>query len=186
MSQHSSDNQSIPTVILVSDANNVPKKKRVPKRLPIFDVEIPWLKIAIVGSGAWVFALLILGLYSLAQGDRPGVGDVELLAKVPANVERPRPAPAAVEIKEEGVPAAKERAMENPLPAKKGVAAPKEDQEDLGLLPGRNEPFVECARIGTDVRFHKNPADAFLTARKEKKLVFVMHLSGNLEDRDFT
>jgi hypothetical protein len=32
----------------------------------------------------------------------------------------------------------------------------------------------------------KEPTEAFARARAERKLVFVMHLSGNLEDKDFT
>jgi hypothetical protein len=32
----------------------------------------------------------------------------------------------------------------------------------------------------------KSPPDAFVKARAEKKLVFFVHLSGNLEDPGFT
>ena len=46
--------------------------------------------------------------------------------------------------------------------------------------------YANCAQIGTNILFMKNPPDAFKKAREEKKLVFVVHLSGNLEDKDFT
>ena len=48
------------------------------------------------------------------------------------------------------------------------------------------EDLVTCARIGTQVKFMKDPPDAFRRARAEKKMVFMVHLSGNLEDPEFT
>lgn len=60
------------------------------------------------------------------------------------------------------------------------AAAPQE------LKPLQKDDFVDCAQIGTEVRFLKDPAAAFQRAAAEKKMVFMMHLSGNLEDKDFT
>lgn len=45
---------------------------------------------------------------------------------------------------------------------------------------------VSCTQIGTNVLFMKDPPEAFQRAKSEKKLVFVLHLSGNFEDKGFT
>ena len=47
-------------------------------------------------------------------------------------------------------------------------------------------PFANCKQIGTNVLFLKDPLEAFKRAKAEKKMVFIMHLSGNLEDTGFT
>jgi hypothetical protein len=39
---------------------------------------------------------------------------------------------------------------------------------------------------GTAVRFVATPAEAASKARKDKKLTFLLHISGNFEDADFT
>ena len=46
--------------------------------------------------------------------------------------------------------------------------------------------FANCSNIGTDILFYKDPTEAFRVAKKENKLVFMVHLSGNLEDPGFT
>ena len=69
------------------------------------------------------------------------------------------------------------RDLEDPIFERQPQAA--RDELDLNV-------FADCAQIGTDVRFLKNPPEAFLRARAEKKLVFVVHLAGNFEDKDFT
>jgi hypothetical protein len=48
---------------------------------------------------------------------------------------------------------------------------------------------IACAnpeQIGTGIHFVKSPPEAFKKARAENKLVYVMHLSGNFEDKGFT
>jgi hypothetical protein len=40
--------------------------------------------------------------------------------------------------------------------------------------------------FGTNVKFLKTPSDAARQALKEEKLVFVLHVSGDFEDPDFT
>lgn len=43
-----------------------------------------------------------------------------------------------------------------------------------------------CGQYGTSVSFVKTPSEAARQALKEEKLVFVLHVSGNFEDPDFT
>jgi len=40
--------------------------------------------------------------------------------------------------------------------------------------------------FGTSIRWEGNPADAATKAKKEEKLVFVLHVSGYFEDPKFT
>jgi hypothetical protein len=76
--------------------------------------------------------------------------------------------------------------QEAPAPVK-AAAAP------APVLPGaaRNKDidlnlFANCQQIGTDVLFVKDPPKAFLKAKDEKRMVCMVHLSGNLEDPGFT
>jgi len=43
-----------------------------------------------------------------------------------------------------------------------------------------------CGDYGTTVHFFKSPSDAATQAKKDKKLVMVLHVSGNFENPDFT
>jgi hypothetical protein len=46
--------------------------------------------------------------------------------------------------------------------------------------------LASCAQVGTGVNLMKDPTEAFKKARAENKLVFMINLSGNLEDQEFT
>jgi hypothetical protein len=65
-----------------------------------------------------------------------------------------------------------------PAPEPKSVKAP----------PAADAPPAQPAgeMYGTQVLFLNNPAVAEETAQREKKLLFVMHISGNFEDSCFT
>ena len=43
-----------------------------------------------------------------------------------------------------------------------------------------------CSDYGTSVQFFKTPSDAATQAKKDQKLVMVLHVSGNFENPDFT
>ena len=45
---------------------------------------------------------------------------------------------------------------------------------------------VGCGSHGTSVEFVDTPREAAKIAKKEQKLVFVLHVSGNFEDPRFT
>ena len=158
----SNSSDPIPTAVLVGKE----KPRRPRKVLPGPDV--PWLKIAIGGAVAWALVTVFVGLYFLAQGDRQQIDDVGV----------PPPPPV------------RQVADRNPPPAKPAPAAPMEMpnlNEPVERLPAlNNADFADCKQIGTTVRFMKDPTTAFARAKAETKLVFVMHLSGNLEDKEFT
>jgi hypothetical protein len=43
-----------------------------------------------------------------------------------------------------------------------------------------------CGKHGTEVAFVDTPSEAAAQAKKDQKLVFVLHLSGHFEDPKFT
>jgi hypothetical protein len=45
---------------------------------------------------------------------------------------------------------------------------------------------ASCGNHGTSVEFLATPSEAAQRARKEQKLVFVLHVSGHFEDPRFT
>ena len=73
----------------------------------------------------------------------------------------------------------------------------------LGLLPGAEPPREPkpapsisspvldpmekaCGSYGTKIDFLETPSEAAKLAKKEQKLVFVLHVSGHFEDPRFT
>ena len=58
----------------------------------------------------------------------------------------------------------------------KAPAKPAEKTEDCGCTKSH----------GTSVQFFDTPSEAATQAKKEQKLVFVLHISGNFENPDFT
>ncbi len=57
------------------------------------------------------------------------------------------------------------------------------------LAPARaadKSPASTCGEYGTSVHFEKTPSDAARRAVKEEKLVFVLHVSGDFENPEFT
>jgi hypothetical protein len=64
----------------------------------------------------------------------------------------------------------------------------------LALLAGtvqagktaKPKPAESCGDYGTSVDFFKTPSDAATQAKKDQKLVMVLHVSGNFENPDFT
>ena len=100
-------------------------------------------------------------------------GQPEEVADAEPKVEEPPPRPAeeprrAVQAPEEPVVLQKEER-----------AAPKEPESVFG---GR--PVGEL--LGTAVEFLDNPQEASKMAARESKLLFVLHVSGNFEDPQFT
>lgn len=58
-----------------------------------------------------------------------------------------------------------------------------------GLLPAADKKEAEessCGNHGTAIQFLDTPREAAAQAKKEEKLVLVLHVSGNFEDPEFT
>jgi hypothetical protein len=151
--------------------------------LPSRDREVPWLIIAAIsGVGAWLFILATLAAFSVhAERPRPEPAAVVALPVViapaaavalPEDIDEDRPAAAVVAL---------ERRPARGLP-EPGPLAPLPKEDLAAAAPAR----PGCDRLGTGIDFVRNPPDAFRQARQEGKLVFMVHLSGNFEDTEFT
>jgi hypothetical protein len=166
---------------------------------------------AVVGSIAWVFLIAVVGVCSVVQVR----SDVAVEQK-PVILSMPIAAPAIVEMPmelpdnirgDDLVEAAHVPGIEVPVILLKPNRQPPMNELPPMAIEIKPEPpaaptpvtppkrkrpaldttiFASCDQIGTDIHFMREPLDAFQRAREEKKLVYVMHLSGNLEDKDFT
>ena len=54
------------------------------------------------------------------------------------------------------------------------------------LLANKPDPASSCGNHGTQVQFLDTPSEAAQQAKKEQKLVFVLHVSGYFEDPKLT
>ncbi len=78
------------------------------------------------------------------------------------------------------------RSEEAPLPPPPLPPPPKQEQAEEPVPAAQAAPSPAGETYGTQVLFLNNPAAAAETARREKKLLFVMHISGNFEESCFT
>ena len=60
------------------------------------------------------------------------------------------------------------------------------DLVDKKVRPGLPATEQSCARHGTAVEFVPTPTDAATQAKREQKLVLVLHVSGHFETPEFT
>jgi hypothetical protein len=169
MSNHASQPEPVPCVILVSDLDKCHKRDKPAPRKTSAASELPWLWIGVGVGGGWLALVLVIAWVTYMQN----------AVQPPA----PRNLPAIVD----AIPAPPVAPV-----AKKPVlpVAEPEGFPDLEVKPDKKpvdlNVYADCQQIGTDVLFMKNPPDAFKQARADKKMVFIVHLSGNLEDKDFT
>jgi hypothetical protein len=174
---HDVDPTPIPDAILVTPQGSKTAPRRRNSLTPVL---AGWMPTIIGGTIAFLGLLVLVAFYLVMRGDRQRL-DEELLGAPPAEpVERRVAGNKKAEVREVA-----EGNGGGEVAVAKPIEPGNEPLDDLPR-PGRLDEFVECARIKTDVRFMKEPADAFKRAREEKKLVFMMHLSGNLEDVEFT
>ncbi len=103
------------------------------------------------------------------SSDPAGVAEPPGAAIVPAPVvavNLPAPAPAA--------------------PARVPETPAEEDAPPPPTAPAQPEPRPAGQTYGTRVTFLASPEEAMRVARREHKLVFVLHVSGNFEESCFT
>ncbi|HLJ93070.1 MAG TPA: hypothetical protein VKU02_07745 [Gemmataceae bacterium] len=54
------------------------------------------------------------------------------------------------------------------------------------IADGKHVSGGTCGKFGTTVEFVSTPSEAARQAKREQKLVFVLHVSGHFEDPRFT
>jgi hypothetical protein len=200
----------IPTGILVSDVA-LPRKQERPIPAPVVRPRIalparrsPWLWVVTAGSMAWALVVMTIAIRAGGKESEPPrtpEPPAQLLAAAPpapipvpkvleteydfGEIDYPLPLEPALPFRPPVGPAEEMPPLNivpvEPTPKPAAVPQPKRPRKDIDL-----KVFANCASIGTDVLFVKDPPEAFRRAKAEKKLVYMMHLSGNLEDKDFT
>ena len=205
MSKPNATAAPIPVGILVLPRAKVapPAPKRAPSLVPPLRGN-PWLWIVSAGSVIYAALILALGLF-ISRPEPLPVGELAMpvatievaaaptpIAPLPAAAEEPEPTPMEPPVLLpkpmftlllETSPLLPTEDIVVPDPVKPIVppAKPKPAWKEADL-----NVYASCEQIGTNVLFVKNPVEAFKKAKDEKKLVFMVHLSGNLEDKEFT
>jgi hypothetical protein len=152
---------------------------------------ISWRAVAAASAAAW---LLVAGLAVAVITPRPN--PVAALSVLPTD-DMPE-ATTAVQETTSNEPIAKsmEPAADlQPLSFKKAPASPAlpVEEESVAREPGLpatemgpGEEVTHLRTYGTQVAFVDTPSEAARRALKERKLLFVLHLSGNFDDKKFT
>jgi hypothetical protein len=151
---------------------------------------IDWRVVAAAGLPVWA-AVIGFVVWDKARPATPTVAALPTPA-VTVPVALPTPAPA-----EDQTEPPDSRVIVVPYPVPQPVKAVRpardvpfwlrdESGEPPALEPETADPDAGCQTHGTAVKFVKSPTEAMSRARREDKLVCVLHLSGNLEDDGFT
>ena len=150
---------------------------------------VHWRIVFLAAGTAWLLVAGLVGtLYAIHHPVFPGKSapsfDPVRLSALKEVLTAPQPA----EVKKDGGghDSAKEES-----PAAKPAAKPAEAPVvQKPILPASELPLEDDVpnweKYGTQVAFVGNPVDAARQATKERKLLFVLHLSGNFEDKQFT
>jgi hypothetical protein len=141
-------------------------------------------------DGAWDVPLLaMMAAREAIPSASAAPQSVEVLSQLdPANPEL-GPLPREVVRQADGppiMPALFTAAVVLDLAASRSALAARPDEALPRKDAGRCQANGGCGGVGTRVAFEPTAPDAFAKARNENKLVFVIHLAGNLEDPGFT
>ncbi len=152
---------------------------------------VDWRVVAAAGLPVWA---VVIGFVAWDRTHPPGPPPAPSRVAVSAPVE---PAPVVTPLDEttEAPPGPRVIVVPYPVPQPAKAARPARDVpfwlrdesgEVASLEATEPEPESACQTFGTAVKFVKSPTEAMKLARREDKLVCVLHLSGNLEDAGFT
>jgi hypothetical protein len=125
---------------------------------------------------AIVLPMFVLGWIAVASSGTPETPEPMLAVGLPGGVVIP----------DQLIPG-KDEAVAAPVidqVAAVDVKLPKVDAADRKAPARKAEPV--CETFGTEVEFARNTSEAARMAREERKLTFVLHVSGNFEDAQFT
>jgi hypothetical protein len=137
---------------------------------------------AVLAAGAFA-ALLVGGVIAGLASQRASARAMPVAAAAP----EVRSAPEATVAALPALPLAAPVAVAPATPAPPRPRAEAAETEALARrAEARSVRPASGERYGTAVTFLCDPADAAAEARRQGKLLFVLHLSGNFEDSQFT
>jgi hypothetical protein len=146
---------------------------------------VDWRLVAAVGLPVWAF-VFGLAVARKAAPAAPPSGEPSLVATaapLPAPEPETIPPPRAIVVRH-----AEPEVVTVP------VVVPVITESPIAALPPAAElpatelmlPADRCRTFDTKVRFHPGPVEAAAEAAKARKMLFVLHVSGNFEDPGFT
>jgi hypothetical protein len=147
--------------------------QRPPKR---YNAPLPWVPIALIGLGLAACLVAVVVASGLGGDNRSSWDEVQVKHEpLQVNIPEVQPEEADRRLAVVNLPNLQAGPQEeNALPLK--VDGP----DQPACKPGDRETF------GTAVEFVRNPQEAARLAAAERKLTFVLHVSGNFEDAGFT
>jgi hypothetical protein len=159
---------------------------------------VAWQQVAVTAAACWsaLVALIPLACLVIPVHQTRSQPAESVLLVPPVRYERPEPvAPVAVPVLQ---PVAASVPVEEPapIPAAPAQVAAAQPADPVPVAAAAPEKCVACepggpgapahATYGTAIKFNGNPLQAADEAAKEKRLLFVLHISGNFEDDRFT
>jgi hypothetical protein len=151
---------------------------------------VDWRIVLAVAVPAWLLVGAVVTM-TLSKRDKTTVSDKTESFPVSKPVQPPEIIPAPRAVVE--VAAAPRQVQIDPAfitalsDSLKKFLTSAPQQPAVAALPARGKLIPEgCQAHGTAVHFVKSPVEAFQEAANREKLVFILHLSGNIEDDGFT
>ena len=146
-----------------------------------------WRLVAAVGLPLWAFLIgFIAARQSAPAAPAPSPAEVATFSGPNGQTEPPAPAPV------ESIPAPREVVIRTEVvtvPVAVPVLAPSEPvaaAPEFALPPSEVLPADRCKTFDTKVRFHAGLPEAAEEAKLSKKMLLVLHISGNFDDPGFT
>ncbi len=166
-------------------------------RTPAWWRVIDWRTVLAAGLPAWLLVLGVVAWFKLTKRE-PVVVRSFPPSSLTAEAETAPMARLAVE--ESPTPQAARELAALPRPSSEDAPLPRLARDDADAEPvaarllDPAKPWAwdarpvpdDCRKHGTAVHFTKSTLEAVKQARATDKLVFVLHLSGNIEDDGFT
>jgi hypothetical protein len=146
---------------------------------------VDWRLVAAVALPVWTFLFGILVAWKPASGAAPAPVEVALVEPT-----QPIAPPPAIEV----APEPREVVVRSelvPMPIVVPVVTPDDplastNATDFKLPVSELMPADRCKTFNTRIRFHPTVVDAADESRKAKKMLFVLHISGDFDDPGFT
>jgi hypothetical protein len=139
---------------------------------------VDWRLVAAFGLPIWAF------LFGLLLARRP-VPEVAAAPVEPAPVVEEIPMPRAIVVRE-AEPIVVTVPVVVPVPGETVVVEAAPVPPEFNLPDTEVMPADKCKQFGTAIRFHATPTEAAAEAKSAKKMMMVLHISGNFEDPGFT
>ena len=138
---------------------------------------VDWRLVAAVGLPVWAF------LFGVMISPRPAPEMVAAPIATPTVEEIPMP--RAIVIREVE-PVVVTVPIAVPVPGEPVVVVEPAAPPAFQLPDSEILPADKCKQFGTKIRFHDGPVEAAVEAKSAKKMMMVLHISGNFEDPGFT